>query len=280
MKIILVPKTGFCFGVKRAFDMSLKALRKNPKPCQVLGPLVHNEYVVAELKNKGIKFVNLLNEIKKGTVIIPAHGEDPKILKKIDKLGLKIVDATCPLVKKVQNLAKILQNKDYQIIIVGDNNHKEVKSIQAAINRKGFVIENEKNILKLKCGRKPLAVISQTTQNPERVGKIIKKLKNKFKKVKFYNTLCPTVLNYQKEAKKLALKTDLLLIIGSKTSANTKRLVEIAKTSKKTVYYVENAKQLRKKWFTGIQKIGIATGTSTPDWLVKEVIKKIKSYAS
>lgn len=279
MKIILAPKIGFCFGVRRAFNMSLEALNKKPKPCQVLGPLVHNEYVVAELKNKGIRFISSVNEIKKGTVIISAHGEDPKIVEKIDKMGLEIVDTTCPLVKKVQNLAKEFQNKGYQVIIIGDKGHKEVKSIQAAAGKNGIIIEKEKDIINLKEKRKPLAVIAQTTQNPENVKKIIRKLKNKFKEVKFYNTLCPTVQNYQRGVKKLTSKVDLVLIVGSKTSANTKRLVEIAKTSEKPVYHIENTKQLNKKWLKNIQKVGLATGTSTPDWLVKKIIKKLKNYA-
>jgi len=275
MKIILAPKIGFCFGVKRAFNMSLEALNKKPKPCQVLGPLVHNELVIEKLKKKGIKFINSLNEAKKGTIIIPAHGEDPKVLEKIKKMGLEIIDTTCPLVKKVQDLAKNLQKKGYQVIIIGDKDHKEVKSIQAGIKEKGIIIENEKYFPKLKI-KKPLAIIAQTTQNPERAKKILKKLKKKFKDVKFHNTLCPTVQSYQKEIKKLAPKVDLMLIVGSKTSANTKRLVEIAKTSGKPVYHIENPDQLKEKWLSGVRKLGIATGTSTPDWSIKEVIKKLE----
>jgi len=280
MKIILAPKTGFCFGVRRAFNMSLQALNNKPRPCQVLGPLVHNEYVVAELKNKGIRLVNSLNKLKAGTVIISAHGEDPKIIEKIGKIGLEMVDTTCPLVKKVQNLAKILRNKGCQVIIIGDRHHKEVKSIQATIGGIGIIIESGKDPIKLKAKKKLLAVIAQTTQNPESVKKIIRKLKNKFKKVKFYNTLCPTVQNYQKEVKKLASKVDLLLIIGSKTSANTKRLVEIVRASRKSVYHIENAGQLEKRWFSNAKKVGVATGTSVPDWSTDEIIKKLKSYAS
>jgi len=278
MKIILAPKIGFCFGVRRAFNMSLEALNKKPKPCQVLGPLVHNELVIEKLKKKGIKFIDSLNKAKKGTIIIPAHGEDPKVLEKIKKMGLEMIDTTCPLVKKVQDLAKNLQKKGYQVIIIGDKKHKEVRSIQATIKGKGIIVESEKDFPKLKIKNKSVAVIVQTTQNLERVGKILRELKKKFKNLKFYNTLCPTVLYYQKEVLELTPKVDSLLIVGSKTSANTKRLVEIAKTSGKPVYHVENASQLRKKWLLGVNKIGIAGGTSTPDWLIEEVVKQLKSH--
>ena len=275
MEIILVPQFGFCFGVKRAIDMSVKALREKPNPCQVLGTSVHNEFVIERLKKQGIKFINSLNEAKKGTIIIPAHGEDPKVLKKINKMGHEIVDTTCPLVTRTQNLAKALQKKGYQVIIIGDKEHKEVKSIQASIDGKGIIIEDEKEIAKI-IKKKNLGVVVQTTQNPERVDRILKELKKKFKEIKFYNTFCPTVQNYQKEVRNLAPKVDLMLIVGSKTSANTKRLAEIAETNRKPVYHIKSASEFKKEWFSGIKKVGIAGGTSTPDWLIKEVINKLK----
>lgn len=276
MEIILVPKIGFCFGVKRAVDISLESLKKKAKPCQVLGPLVHNEFVIKELKKAGIKFINSLDEAKRGTVIVSAHGEDPKVLEKIKKMGCEMINATCFLVTKVQNLAKELQRKGYQVIIIGDKDHKEVKSIQAAIKGKGIIIDSAKDASKLKVKNKPVATVVQTTHNPARVEKILKELKKKFKNLEFHNTLCPTVQNYQKEVTKLAPRVDLMLIIGSETSANTKRLAEIAKTGCKIVYHIESAVQLRKNWFMGVKKVGIAGGTSTPSWLIEEVIRKLK----
>jgi len=277
MKIILVPRIGFCFGVKRAVDMSIEALKNNPKPCQVLGPLVHNEFVIEKLKRKGVKFIGSLNEAKKGTIIIPAHGEDPKVLEKIKRMDYEIVNTTCPLVIKAQNLAKELKDKGYQVIIIGDKNHKEVKSINAAIKNEGIIVGDEKDASSLKIKKGKLGVVVQTTQNPERVEKILRKLKNKFGKIEFRNTLCPTVQNYQKEVKKLVPRVDLMIIVGSKTSANTNKLAEVAKFSKKPVYHIEDASQLKKNWFAGIEKVGIAGGTSTPDWLIKDVIKKLRS---
>ena len=278
MKVILVPKVGFCFGVRRAFNIALEAIGKKPKPCQVLGPLVHNEAVIKRLKKKGIKFVKSLNKVKEGTIIISAHGEDPKILQRIRRSNLKMIDATCPLVSKVQNLARDLQEKGNQIIIIGDKNHKEVKAIQAVIEGKGIIIGSEKDISRLKNKKAFFAVIVQTTQNPVRVQKILKKLKTRLGRLKFYDTFCPTVLSYQSKVRELAPEVDLMLIIGSKTSANTKRLAEIVKISGKPVRHIENAGQLKKGWFSNIKKVGVATGTSTPDWEIKEVIKKLKNY--
>lgn len=279
MKIILVPKIGFCFGVKRAVDISLESLGKGPGPCQVLGPLVHNELVVSQLKKKGVRFINSLKEAKGGTIIISAHGEDPKVLEKIKKMGYGMIDATCFLVTRVQSLARELQKKGHQVIIIGDRDHKEVKSIQAAIKGKGIIINNESDVFNLKTKKGQVAVVVQTTHNPVKVEEILKKLRKRFKSVEFHNTLCPTVQMCQKEVRKLTPMVDLMLIVGSKTSANTTRLVEIAKASNTTVCHLESAKELKKDWFFGVKKIGLAGGTSTPDWLIKEVINKIKSYA-
>jgi 4-hydroxy-3-methylbut-2-enyl diphosphate reductase len=276
MKITLAPKIGFCFGVKRAVDITLDTIKKKPKPCQVLGPLVHNEFVIKELKKRGLKFINSLNEAKKGTIIIPAHGEDPKVLEKIKRRGYKIINTTCPLAIRAQNLAKELQDKGYQVVIIGDKNHKEVRSINAIIGGRGIIIGDEKEISSLKIKERNLGVMVQTTQNRERVEKILRKLKNKFGEIEFRNTLCPTVQSYQTEVKKLASMVDLMLIIGSKTSANTNKLAEVARFSKKPVYHIEDASQLKQSWFHSIKKVGIASGTSTPDWLIKDVVKRLK----
>ena len=276
MKIIIAPKIGFCFGVKRAVDICLKALKEEAGPCQILGPLVHNELVIGKLKKQGVKFIDSLKDIKKGTVIIPAHGEDPKILKNLRKMGYKVIDATCPLVTRVQNLVKDLEGKGHQIIILGEKNHKEVKSIQASIEGKGFIIENKKDVKNLR-PYKNISVVAQTTQSLENIKEILKELRKKSKNIKFYNTLCPTVQTYQEEVRKLTPRVSLMLIVGSKTSANTQRLVEIAKTFSRPVYHIESANRLKSRWFKGVRAVGIAGGTSAPDWLIKDVIKKIKT---
>lgn len=278
MEIILATKVGFCFGVKRAFNLALKT-SKAVRPCQVLGPLVHNESVIRKLQESGVEFINSLDEAKSGVIIIPTHGEDPEVLQRIKEMGLKMVDATCPLVKNVQDLTKDLHEKGNQIIIIGDKEHKEIRSIQAVIKRRGIIIDSEEEAFRLEIKNKSLAIIAQTTQNPVKVKEIIRVLKKRFKNLKFYNTICPSVSAYQEGLKELALRVDLLLIIGSKTSANTNRLVEIAKAVGKPVYHIENASQLKKKRFLNVKTLGIATGTSTPDWLIKEVIQKLKSYA-
>jgi len=280
MKIILAKNIGFCAGIKRALSLTEESIKLKQKPCQVLGSLLHNEEVAAKLQKRGVKFIKSIKEVKNGILIISAHGPGKEDLSKINNKDLKIIDATCLLVKKAQNLAHYPWAKGHKVIIIGDKGHTEVESIQGAINRKGIVIENEEEAKKLKLDQKKLlAVVAQTTQNPARVERILRALKKKYKKVDFYNTLCPTVLNRQKETKEIAKKSDVMLVIGSKNSANTKRLVEISKELQKNTYQIENASQLKEEWFSGIKKVGIVGGTSTPEWLIKDVIKKLKNLS-
>jgi len=273
----LTKNTGFCFGVERAFEMCVKSLKERPGNYYMLGPLVHNEHVVEKLKDLGMRYISSVKEASEGTLIIPAHGAGPEVYQAARQKGLKIVDTTCPLVKKVQDLAKELQKGGYQVVIIGDKGHTEVASIQKSIGNRGVIVESINEVSKIKVV-KPLGVVVQTTQNPVRVKEILKELKGKFKEIKVLNTLCPTVVSYQQGLKKLIKKVDLILVIGSKASANTMRLVEIAKNEKRPVYLVESDKLNEKllKKISETEKIGIASGTSTPDWLIKGVIKRLE----
>jgi 4-hydroxy-3-methylbut-2-enyl diphosphate reductase len=244
-----------------------------------LGPLVHNDKVNQKLEKIGIRFIDSVDKVKEGTVIIAAHGARPEIFEKVKKKKLDIVDTTCPLVKKVQNIARELLEKNYQILILGDKGHTEVEGILGAIDNKAVVIESVDDISNLKLDQnKHIALIVQTTQERRKTEEILKVLQKRFKRVEFFDTICPTVGLYQKELKKLAEKVDLILIIGSKTSANTTRLKEIAENKKKPIYQVEEPEDLEKDWFSGIGKVGIASGTSTPIWQIRKIIKKLKSY--
>jgi len=272
MKIIFAKYIGFCSGVKRAIAIAEKSLREDPKPIQFLGPLVHNEKVIEELKKKGGKIITNLKEIKSGTLILRAHGE---ILNSKRTKTKKIIirDSACPLVKRVQNAANFLFKQGYQVIIIGDKNHPETKGIKGCIKNRAIIIENDfqaKNLPKLK----KIGTVSQTTQNLNKVNRILKILKNKAEEFKWVNTLCPEVIFRQKELSKISKKADGILVIGSRSSANTKRLVEIAKETRKPVWWLNSLEELKKINFEGISSLGVVSGTSAPDW----EIEKIKEY--
>jgi 4-hydroxy-3-methylbut-2-enyl diphosphate reductase len=275
MKIIFSKDIGFCFGVKRAVKIVENLIKESEGPFWLLEPIVHNERVMGKLKKEGVRLVTSLKEIDKGVLVISAHGEKIEIYRKAKEKGLKIVDTTCPLVTNAQNLAKKFQGLGYQIFIAGDKKHKEVTGIWEATNKKAIIISKAKDFSRVKI-EKPTVLISQTTQSLNNIKKIFKELKKKDKKAKFLNTLCPTCQKRQKEIKELAKKADLILIIGSKSSANTKRLWEIAKN--KNSFLVEGEKDLDKSIIGKRKIIAITSGTSTPNWIINEVVEKIKTY--
>ncbi|MFA5871235.1 MAG: 4-hydroxy-3-methylbut-2-enyl diphosphate reductase [Parcubacteria group bacterium] len=277
LKITVARHSGFCFGVKRAYDLALTN-SKNGKKSYVLGRLVHNNEVVKKLKERGIEEVKKLNQIKSGSIIFTAHGEGPEIYELAKRAGLNVIDATCPKVIKVQRLAKNHIEKGDNVIIFGDKEHKEVKSIFAWTDKKAKIVRNLAELKKFKLDKsKRYILLSQTTQNVEEFQKIIKYLKNELKNFKHFNTICPSTSDRQEEIRKLAKDNGVIIVIGGKDSANSKRLYDISKSINSRSHFVENASQLKKNWFNDIEKVGIAAGASTPEWAIKAVVKKISA---
>jgi 4-hydroxy-3-methylbut-2-enyl diphosphate reductase len=273
MKVIFAKHIGFCSGVKRAITIAEKSLEEDPKPIQFLGPLVHNEKIIEKLKKQGGKFISNLKEISSGTLILRAHGE----ILDSTKIGKKILirDTTCPLVKRVQRTANFLFKQGYRVIIIGDKNHPETKGIKECVKNRAIIIENDfqaKNLPKLK----KIGVVSQTTQNLNKVNQILTILKNKVKEFKWVNTICPEVIFRQKELSEILKKADRTLVIGSRSSANTRRLVEIAKKSKKPAWWINSLEELKKINLKGISSLGVISGTSMPDREIQKIRKYLK----
>lgn len=275
MKIILARSAGFCYGVKRAVDLANQAPKSAPAPVQIVGDIVHNEFVMDQLKEAGIKKRKNVNEIKKGSFIVQAHGICLKILKKIEERGLNIIDATCPNVKKVHDLAKQLSDQGYFTVIIGDEDHDEVKGILSATGKNAIVINKASEVSQIKNTEK-IGVISQTTQSLDNFKNIVEKIGKKCQDLKIFNTICEATLLRQKEVADISSGVDVMIIVGSSKSANTKRLVQIAKSVCKTARRVSCAEDLRNEWFKDVKKAGISAGASTPDQIIKKVIEKIK----
>ena len=273
MKIIFAKHVGFCWGVKRAITIAEKSLKKDPKPIQFLGPLVHNEKVIERLKKLGGKFIppsRLESGIKSGTLILRAHGEIVDLKKTEKKIIIR--DTTCPLVKNAQLKAQNLFEDGYQVIIIGDKGHPEVKGIKGRTEGQALVLENESQAKSLPKFKK-MGVVSQTTQDLNKVNEILKILKNKAKKFKWVNTVCPEVVFRQKELSKISKKADGILVIGSRSSANTRRLAEIVKKVKKPIWWINSLAELKKINFKDISSLGVVSGTSAPDWEIKKIKK-------
>jgi len=270
MKVIFAKNIGFCWGARRAIRITENSLKNNERPIWFLGNLLHNEKVIEKFEKKGIKFIKDLREAKSGTLILPPHGLPPLSPKIKRKLAIK--DAACPLVKKVHKIANDFHKKDWQIIIIGDKNHPETKGIKGHANNRAIVVENEAQAKKLPNFKK-IGVVAQTTQSLKKFNRIVKILKNKTKKLKSANTLCPEVNARQKELNSISKKADSILVIGSRSSANTKGLAELAKGLKKQVFWVNSLKELKKQNFKNVSILGVVTGTSTPDWEIKKIQK-------
>lgn len=275
MKLVIAKNQGFCFGGKRAVEIANKSLKNDPKPVQFFGEILHNDEVMSNFKKRGGKIVSGLDKVKKGTLIIGAHGIPSTISEKAKNKKIIIRDTTCPFVKKNQVLIKNLAKNGYKVVIVGDREHKEVKGLKS-FARGIIVIENILQVKRLLRFKK-LGIISQTTQSLENFNKISKAIRRKIKGAKIYNTICPNILARQKELRKILKKVDSVLVIGSRFSANTKRLVEISKKQGLPTILVNNPDELDKYKFGKKIKLGVVSGASAPNYLIKKIIRKLKT---
>ncbi len=275
MRVIIAKGSGFCFGVKRALEIVEKALGKEKGPFYTLGPLIHNPQVVARLSRRGLKIIDNLKGIKEGTLIIRSHGLPSTTIELVKKRGLKIVDATCPYVKRAQERAGELEAKGYQLVIVGDRGHPEVESMAS---EKSIVLQRPSQVEKMGSYSR-IGVVAQTTQALENFKEIVKRLRSKTKELKVHATICSAVSRQQRSTRELAKKVDLMLISGGKNSANTKRLAQISKGFTET-YHIERPCEIDLRWLKDREMVGISGGASTPEWLIDKVREKVKSYGN
>ncbi|MCK4384741.1 MAG: 4-hydroxy-3-methylbut-2-enyl diphosphate reductase [candidate division Zixibacteria bacterium] len=277
MKVSVVKKAGFCFGVKRAIKLAFDVAKKKNEKVYTWGPLIHNPQVVEDLKKKGVYVVEDLRKIKKGTLIIRSHGIHPEILKRIKKRKIEVVDATCPFVKKAQRQAKLLSDQGYQVVVVGEADHPEVQGIMGYANDSALVINHNRIKRNLPHFEK-LGVIAQTTLNIDAFKQVIGELIEKADELKVCNTLCYATARAQKATLKLAGKVDMMIVVGGHNSANTTRLAKLCRSIQTPTHHIETTKGLRRDWLKGKRKVGVTAGTSTPDWIIREVVEDIKKY--
>lgn len=277
MQINLAKSAGFCFGVKRALDIAFKTRGAQAK-VYMLGDIVHNEKVVQELERARIKKIKKLAPSRNRTLLIRAHGSGLNTLEKAQRLGYKIVDATCPMVKEIHKIARDMEEKGYQISVIGDKRHDEVQGIVGQLKNKAIVIDNIKDIpLKMLKGIKKVCVVVQSTQNLENVFKIVKVLKRHVRDLKFFNTVCRPTRMKQQEIRKMPLENAVMIIIGSKSSANTRRLYEISKSLNKRSYWVSSKEEIDLRWFKDAKNVGVTAGASTPESTIKDILEYISA---
>tara|TARA_B100000131_G_C18102917_1_gene606706 strand:+ start:981 stop:1820 length:840 start_codon:yes stop_codon:yes gene_type:complete len=274
MKVIIAKDAGYCFGVRDAVNLAHDTAEKFGD-VYMLGDIVHNENVVDDLSKAGAKVVDSLAEIPKDKkILFRAHGTKPELWEKAQKAGRDIIDATCPLVHEIHDEVKKLSDEGRQIIVIGDHGHDEVVAIAAQVD-KAIVVSNKSEAAKIRRFRR-IGVVSQSTQMIENVQEIVNVLMTRAYDLKFINTICfPTKRNHE-QIKELATNCDIIIIIGSYTSANSKRLTKLSKTINNNTYQVTCVDEIDEKWFLNCDKVGISAGASTPDYLISEVAKRIE----
>jgi len=277
MKILVAKDAGYCFGVRDAVNLAKKS-GDYFQEVYMLGDIVHNETVVDDLNKNGSKVVESLNDIPEDKpVLFRAHGTDPETWKKAQKKKLNIIDATCPLVTEIHEEIKELESENRRTIIIGDHNHDEVVGIAAQVKDPIIIscVDEAKELGKMKRA----GVVSQSTQMIENVQEILNVLSEKVYDLRFVNTICfPTRRNHD-QIKKLSNICDLMIVIGSFTSANSKRLTQLSLERNKNSFQVTCADDINASWFDGIESVGISAGASTPDNLIEDVIAKVKLFS-
>lgn len=276
IKIKLAKHAGFCFGVRRAIGIAENALKQKNSKIFCLGELIHNSTVVRNLEKQGLKMVKDLKEIPRdGFLIIRSHGAAPEIFEEARKKKINIIDATCPFVRKAQEIAKDFYEKSFQVVIIGDKKHPEILAINANTKNTAIVVNSKKEALKIKNFSK-IGLLIQTTSKVELLKEVANILIEKTKNLCVSNTICLDSFSKKEEVKKMSKNIDLLFVIGDRKSNNTKKLSEIGTGTGIKTYQIESANEIKTEWLKEKTKIGITAGASTPDMLIDQVKDKIK----
>ncbi len=279
MKIEKAEKLGLCFGVRRAIKLLKEAANKYGE-IETLGPVAHNRLLVEALSNLGVKPINHLDQAQGKILAITTHGASPAVLSEIRAHHIRIIDTTCPIVRKAQNAAKELTEAGFNVYIFGDANHSEVKGLLGWTGDKGIAALDMRPIYS--SGKSPsrLGIISQTTQTQAAFIEFTRQLTGiigpKIEEIRLVNTLCKITQGQQDAATRLARKSQLMIVIGGGNSANARHLVEICSPLVET-HLVETADEVNTSWLVGKNHIGITAGASTPDESVEELMAKLRS---
>lgn len=275
MKITVAKSAGFCFGVQRAVDSVYKELEENSGKIYTFGPIIHNEQVVEDLNKKGIEVIDTVEQLKKikeGTVVIRSHGVAKEIYDILEQQKLKMVDATCPFVKKIHNIVLDESNNGKTIIIIGNDNHPEVEGIKGWVNGEVIVINKEEQIEKLSLPEQTKAcIVSQTTFNHNKFKYLVEIIRKKGYDITVVNTICNATHVRQVEAQKISSKVDGMIVIGGKNSSNTQKLYDICRNECENTFYVQTVKDLDLHELKSLKSIGITAGASTPKNIIEEV---------
>lgn len=280
MEVIIAKSAGFCYGVRRALETVVEAARSEGKRMYTLGPLIHNPQVVERLAQDGVQVVSDIEDVPGGSIVVmPSHGVAQQVIDRAQELGLEIVDVTCPFVAKVQNLAADLHAEGYQVVILGDAGHTEVRGILSRAGDNAVVVSDADELRTHEPDRK-VAVVAQTTQALTAYIELVREVAARVYEVRAFNTICHATSERQTAAVEMAQDVDVVIVVGGRNSANTRRLAELCSAAGVPTHHVETAEEIDAAWFEGAQRVGLTAGASTPDWIIEEVARRLTGPAS
>jgi 4-hydroxy-3-methylbut-2-enyl diphosphate reductase len=282
-QILIARSAGFCFGVKRAIaianETATRGVADGTSGCgqeiRSLGPLIHNPQAVEELEKKGVRVVESVDEVDGGKVIVRSHGITRADRAALDEKGVGIIDATCPFVNKAQEHARQLSSEGYAVVVVGDANHPEVKSIISYIEP-GVPILTSLADIREGTGVRKVGIVAQTTQSFENLMQFVSAALKVFPEVRVFNTICNATVLRQKESTAVAGKTDVMIVLGGYNSANTRRLAEICREINPRTHHVETSDELPPDFLDGVSTVGVTAGASTPQWIIEALVARIR----
>ena len=280
LEIILSPHTGYCFGVKRAMRLINQGLADHPTArIYTLGDIIHNPQAVKRLKESGVEPADSLDEIEEGSIlVIRAHGVQPVLIEEARARGIHLLDATCPFVQRSQNYVRKLTGESYRVIVIGDGEHPEVKSIAGHAGDGAIIIDNADDAVNVPPLEKA-GVVIQTTFSKEKAQSIIAILEERVEYLRVYDTICQATVLRREATLDLSMDVDLMLVVGGKKSSNTKRLYQMCLDAGILAHFVETADEIDPDWFEGCEKIGLTTGTSTPEWVIDRVLERLEEIS-
>lgn len=278
MKIELAESAGFCFGVKRAVDTVYNLVTSDEKKVYTLGPIIHNEQVVEDLSEKGVRVADAIEDVEhpeSTTVVIRSHGVSKNTIEELEKKGIVYEDATCPFVKKIHNTVEQYSREGYQIIIIGTKSHPEVQGILGWAGESGIVIENleEAKAFTMPDSSQKICIVAQTTYNYKKFQELVEIIYKKGYDIYVVNTICNATSTRQQEAEKLAARSDAMIVIGGKHSSNSRKLYEICKNQCENTFFIQTVDDLKGISFDSFTSLGITAGASTPNTIIQEVLR-------
>jgi len=279
MEVVLAKNAGFCMGVRRAVDTTLGMVQKGETTIATFGPLIHNPQVLKLLEEQGVRILTEIPAQATGSIIIRAHGIPPEEKKKLEATGARVEDATCPRVLKVQAIIARYKKEGFATVIIGDRDHAEVEGLMGYAGNTGQVVNSEADVAALRLDG-PYIIVSQTTQDEHLFERLKEMILQKYPGGEVFNTICDSTHKRQEEVRQLCHDVEALVVVGGKTSANTKRLGEIAESLGCPVFMVESETDLDSQALGRYGRVGVTAGASTPNWVISRIVEVLENITA